>query len=88
MAETLLGLLKICYSGYRHPPEAIGEAEGYTNGGLSKICLVHKYVLKGFILVVSTVSVLNFDTLCRFLGQYEPFYRGNEFAFTHCNAHF
>jgi len=28
MAETLFGLLKICYSGYRHPPEAMGEAEG------------------------------------------------------------
>ena len=28
MAETLFGFLKICFSGYRHPPEALGEAEG------------------------------------------------------------
>ena len=28
MAETLFGLLKICCSGNRHPPEAMGEAEG------------------------------------------------------------
>ena len=26
-AETLFGLLKICCRGYRHPSEAIGEAE-------------------------------------------------------------
>ena len=28
MTETLFGLLKICCSGNRHPPEAMGEAEG------------------------------------------------------------
>ena len=27
MPETLFGLLKICGSGYRHHPEAMGEAE-------------------------------------------------------------
>ena len=30
----------------------------YRNGGLSKIRSVHTYVLKGFILVVSTVDLL------------------------------
>ena len=29
MAETLLGFLKICCYGYKHPSEAIGEAEGF-----------------------------------------------------------
>ena len=29
MAETLLGFLKICCYGYKHPPEAMGEAEGF-----------------------------------------------------------
>ena len=27
MAEILLGLLKMCFHGYKHPPEAMGEAE-------------------------------------------------------------
>ena len=40
MAETLFGLLKICYSGYRHPPEAMGEAEGFFLPNSTLVCKV------------------------------------------------
>ena len=40
MAETLLGLLKICCYGYKHPPEAMGEAEGLFLPNATLICKV------------------------------------------------
>ena len=42
MAETLLGLLKICcYSyNYKDPPEAMGEAEGFFLPNATLVCKV------------------------------------------------
>ena len=40
MAETLFGLLKISYSGYRHPSEAMGEAEGLFLPNATLLCKV------------------------------------------------
>ena len=40
MAETLFGLMKICCSGYRHTPEAMGEAEGFFLPNATLLCKV------------------------------------------------
>ena len=40
MAETLFGLLRICCSGYRHPPEAMNEAEGFFLPNATLVCKV------------------------------------------------
>ena len=46
MAETLCGLLKICFNGCRHPPKAMVEAEGFFLPNATLVCKVSSGLVK------------------------------------------